>query len=84
MRDFVLSYRHRGLLPEDVMLASYPKSGSTWLSFMLAELLWQAGREQTLLDNRYLPQIGKQSRAIRRLPNGGRLIRTHGGGALAG
>jgi len=77
VRDFVLSYRHRGLLPEDVMLASYPKSGSTWLSFMLAELLWQAGREQTLLDNRYLPQIGKQSRAIRRLPNGGRLIRTH-------
>jgi hypothetical protein len=77
VRDVVVAYRHRGLLPDDVMLASYPKSGSTWLAYMLAQLLWSAGREQKLMDDRYLPRIGHQQFAEQRLPCGGRLIRTH-------
>jgi hypothetical protein len=77
LRDAIVWGRHRGLSDRDVMLAAFPKSGSTWLTFMLAELLWQAGSEQTLIDNRFLPEVGKQNQAEHRLPGGGRLIRTH-------
>lgn len=77
LRDVLVAYRHWGLRPNDVMLASFPKSGSTWLTFMLAQLAWRSGREQKLVDDRYLPGIGKQGRAEKRLPSGGRLIRTH-------
>jgi hypothetical protein len=59
------------------MLASFPKSGSTWANFLLAHLLWQVGRELSLLDNRFIPGIGRQNKAEKRLPSGGRLIRTH-------
>ncbi|HKS75489.1 MAG TPA: hypothetical protein VJQ82_19930, partial [Terriglobales bacterium] len=31
--------RHRGLGPRDTFVASYPRSGSTWLRFQLFELL---------------------------------------------
>ena len=76
-RDVLVAYRHRGLLPEDVILSSFPKSGTTWLTFMLAHLLWQSGREQTLVDDRFLPRLGYQNRAEKKLPSGGRLIRSH-------
>jgi hypothetical protein len=76
-RDLLVAYRHRGLTADDVILSSYPKSGTTWLTFMLAHLLWQAGREQTLVDDRFLPRLGYQNRAEKRLPSGGRLIRSH-------
>lgn len=69
-------WRHRGLNPNDIFVASYPRSGSTWLRFLLFETLTHrdAGFEDV---NRYIPDVGGQSRAIPLLPQGGRLIKTH-------
>ncbi|HXW99630.1 MAG TPA: sulfotransferase domain-containing protein [Candidatus Acidoferrales bacterium] len=67
---------HVGLKPQDVFMASYPRSGSTWLRFMLFEIL--SGEEPGFrkLEDR-LPEIQHQRGKAPILPNGGRLIKTH-------
>ena len=68
--------RHRGLESRDVFVASYPRSGSTWLRFQLFELLTR--RESGFQDvNRYIPDVGDHGAAVPLLPSGGRLIKTH-------
>jgi hypothetical protein len=69
-------WRHRGLKPNDIFVASYPRSGSTWLRFLLFEALTRrdAGFEDV---NRYIPDVGGQNEAVPLLPKGGRLIKTH-------
>ncbi|HVO81117.1 MAG TPA: sulfotransferase domain-containing protein [Terriglobales bacterium] len=68
--------RHRGLEPRDMFVASYPRSGSTWLRFLLYEILTRhdAGFDDV---NRYIPDVGLHGSAVPLLPNGGRLIKTH-------
>jgi Sulfotransferase domain len=67
--------RHRDITAGDVFIASYPRSGSTWLRFVLAEVL--TGEPATFpLVNRVIPQVGYHSEALR-LPDGGRFIKTH-------
>jgi hypothetical protein len=68
--------RHRGLEPADVFFGAYPKSGSTWSRFVLFEILsgMPAGFRKT---NSQMPGIGLQSKALRLLPGGGRLVATH-------
>lgn len=68
--------RHRGLDSDDVFLASYPRSGNTWTRFLLTEIL---SRESASFDNinQVIPEMGIHARARVRLPNGGRLIKTH-------
>lgn len=69
-------WRHRGLVPADVMLASYPRSGNTWTKFMLAELL--TGSETDFCsEDEVVPFVGRHLRAKRLLPGGGRLVKTH-------
>jgi hypothetical protein len=68
--------RHRSLHPADVILASYPRSGSTWARFVLYEIL--AGEEATFDSvNEGLPGVQGYETALRRLPGKGRLIGTH-------
>ena len=68
--------RHRGLDSDDVFLASYPRSGNTWTRFLLTEIL---SEESASFDNinQVIPEMGIHARAKVKLPNGGRLIKTH-------
>jgi hypothetical protein len=75
-RQMIVALRHRGISGNDVFLASYPKSGNTWMKFMLAQLL--SGRPVDFDSvERIVPDAGAHADAPRFLPGGGRLIKTH-------
>jgi Sulfotransferase domain len=76
VRPAILQVRYLGLKPEDVILASYPRSGSTWLRFLLTESL--TGHTAEWNDvNRLIPYVGDHRRAASLIPGGGRLVKTH-------
>lgn len=68
--------RHQTLSEQDALIACYPRSGSTWFSFMLYEVLTGEEADFRAVD-RNVPYVGKQLRCPALLPNGGRLARTH-------
>jgi Sulfotransferase domain len=68
--------RHRGLTQHDVFLASYPRSGSTWLRFMMLEILTGSSPDFKKV-NQLLPSVGDHSSGVPLLPGTGRLIKTH-------
>jgi len=68
--------RHRSFAPADAFVAAYPRSGSTWLRFLLAELLSGQGSQFGTV-NELIPQVGHHQRSRPILPGGGRLIKTH-------
>lgn len=73
LRIPVLWYRNRHWTAQDVFLGEYPKSGKTWLRFLLFEVL--TGRPATWADvNRV---IIDRPYAEPVFPNGGRVIPTH-------
>jgi hypothetical protein len=67
---------HLGLNPGDVFQASFPRSGSTWLRFMLFEILCGEEAGFRKIEDR-LPEIQWQRGKAGILPNGGRFIKTH-------
>lgn len=76
LRIPIIWLRHRGFNNNDVFVASYPRSGSTWFRFVLFEIL--ANR---LADfdsvNWGIPRPGYHFGAPPLLPGGGRMIQTH-------
>lgn len=75
-RRVLVAARHRDLAPADAVLASFPRSGNTWLKGMLAELL--AGHEvDYAASERLIPTVGSHRQAPRLLPGGGRLLKSH-------
>jgi hypothetical protein len=76
VRAALVSYRHRNLRGSDAMLISYPKSGSTWLRFLIAHGITG---EEVDFDSvrRVFPPVGEQRHGPRCLPGRGRLIRSH-------
>jgi hypothetical protein len=72
----VVVARHRGIDARDAVLASYPKSGNTWLKFMLADLLTGAEIDFEAAD-KVVPSIGAHDAGPRLLPGGGRLLKSH-------
>ncbi|MGB6258542.1 MAG: sulfotransferase domain-containing protein [Candidatus Sulfotelmatobacter sp.] len=67
---------HLGLRSQDAFLASFPRSGSTWLRFMLYEVLSGEDAGFRKIEDR-LPEIHKHRGGQPILPDGGRLIKTH-------
>ena len=67
---------HRGLNSSDIFVASYPRAGSTWLRFLLYELL--TGQTTSFeAVNKGIPNIGRHLAAPRLLDKDTRLIQTH-------
>src|ERR1700737_891797 len=67
---------HLGLRPQDAFLAAYPRSGSTWLRFILFEIL--TGEDAGFRNiETCIPEIGTNRGVSPILPGGGRLIKTH-------
>lgn len=59
-----------------MLVDCYPQSGSTWLRFMLAEILTGEPADFISIDV-VSPNVGMQSKGPRLLPEGGRLIKSH-------
>lgn len=70
-------YKHRGLTPADVILSGYGRSGSAWTAFMMSQVIWKVGRENTLGGHRFTPVVGFHHFAETRLPGGGRIVASH-------
>lgn len=76
LRAPLIWYRHRNLNPDDVYIASYPRSGSTWLRFLLFELL--SGQQAIFSSVRpAIPGVSERKTALPLLTNNGHLIQTH-------
>lgn len=76
LRPWRVKWRHRGLGPDDVALASYPRSGNTWLRFLLYELATGQSAEFEQV-HAALPYVGRHRNAPPLLPADRRLIKTH-------
>ena len=73
LRNTVLA--QRGLGPADVFLASYPRSGSSWMRFLIMEMF--AGDANFEDFDKAVPYLGHHRNARSLLPGGGRFIKTH-------
>jgi hypothetical protein len=72
----LVSLRHLGLRAQDAFIASYPRSGNTWLRFLLCEILIGRSPDFGAADET-IPYIGGHRSAPTVLRSGGRLIKTH-------
>lgn len=76
MRKLVVWQRYRRLSAADALFVSYPKSGSTWLRFILGNIFseadtdWDSVRAST-------PPLGYRREGSPILAGNGRLVRTH-------
>ena len=68
--------RHQSLQASDVFFASYPRSGSTWLRFLLFDsLVGEPSGFKTV--NQAIPDVKLHKEGMPLLPGGGRLIKSH-------
>lgn len=78
LRRAVMLYRHTGLTRSDVFLASYPRSGNTWLKSLLTSCLF--GRAMQNFSDRVdpvIPIVGFHRRVKPLVKGTGRIIKTH-------
>jgi Sulfotransferase domain len=75
LRTAAALYRHRACGPDDVIVASYPKSGNTWLKFLLADVLTDSDPDFARSE-RAIPLLGSPAGSAV-LPGGGHLWKSH-------
>jgi hypothetical protein len=76
LRNPLVWYRHKKLRREDVFIASYPRSGSTWMRFLLYELLACEPAEFISVQEN-VPGVEDQKKAKPLVNGSGRLLQTH-------
>lgn len=76
LRDLLLWWRHRGLRISDIFLASYPRSGSNWVKFLVLESILGAPVDFHRSDL-LMPYVGSHSSAPPILPGGRRFLKSH-------
>jgi hypothetical protein len=77
LREPLTRVRHWGLHPNDAFIASYPRSGNTWLRFVLFDIL-VSGQESGFDEvNHIISEVGLHGHSLPLLPGEGRLIKTH-------
>ena len=75
-RSPLVWFRHKTLKANDAFLGSYPRSGSTWLRFVLFESF--AGQDSGFQNvDHAIPDVKMRNFAMPLMPDGGRLIKTH-------
>lgn len=76
LRRAVVLKRSRDLARNDLLFASFPKSGSTWMRFVLTGALTA---EEIDFDRvpELSPPLGQQTGAPAIVPGGGRLVKSH-------
>jgi len=76
VRPPLVSVRHVGIREDDWIVAEHPKSGGTWLAFMLGEALFGTDMDFSN-QSRFMPAVGRHRHAPVVPGVGGRLLRTH-------
>jgi len=69
--------RHFKIFPDDTMLVSYPRSGNTWMRFLIAHLMFPDHEITFANIESLIPDTSSQSsRALKSIPRP-RIIKTH-------
>lgn len=76
LRHAVMFAKHLGLTENDIFLASYPRSGSNWLKFLMLCTILERDIGFNESDE-LMHYIGDHWNAPELLPNGGRIVKTH-------
>lgn len=76
LRKPLTAYRYRSLEPADAILATYPRSGTTWMKFMLFEVLSKEPADFPALRTA-IPYVGQRGVGRRVLTGGGRIVQSH-------
>jgi hypothetical protein len=75
-RNAVMRWRARSLAETDVYLAAYPKSGSTWLRFLIAQMMGADPDFESIAA--LVPPLGWHNGPdTLRMPTGGRIVKVH-------
>lgn len=72
-----LKEKKLNICDQDIFLVSYPRSGNTWVRFLLANLMKSEGESIDFHNvHEYVPEIGRNNDLIKEMPSP-RIIKSH-------